>query len=127
MEIQQKKNTGFLVLDIPTILFTFAYMNRLEKHIAAIIALCKQYKVKKLFVFGSVLTNRFNEKSDIDFLVDFNKQEIEDYFDNFFDFKYALEKLLDRDIDLVEEQTIRNPYLRKNIDNTKALIYGGAY
>lgn len=126
MEIQQK-NTGFLVLDIPTILLTFAYMNRIEKHIAAIIALCKQYKVKKLFVFGSVLTNRFNEKSDIDFLVDFNKQEIEDYFDNFFDFKYALEKLLDRDIDLVEEQTIRNPYLRKNIDNTKALIYGGAY
>lgn len=126
MEIQQK-NTGFLVLDIPTILLTFAYMNRLEKHIAAIIALCKQYKVKKLFVFGSVLTNRFNEKSDIDFLVDFNKQEIEDYFDNFFDFKYALEKLLDRDIDLVEEQTIKNPYLRKNIDNTKALIYGGAY
>ena len=98
-------------------------MNRIEKHIAAIIALCKQYKVKKLFVFGSILTNRFNEKSDIDFLVDFNKQEIEDYFDNFFDFKYALEKLLDRDIDLVEEQTIRNPYLRKNIDNTKALIY----
>lgn len=122
-----QKPTGFLVLDIPTILLTFAYMNRIEKHIAAIIALCKQYKVKKLFVFGSILTNRFNEKSDIDFLVDFNKQEIEDYFDNFFDFKYALEKLLDRDIDLVEEQTIRNPYLRKNIDNTKALIYGGAY
>ena len=113
-------------MDISSIFHTFVDMNRIERHIKTIAALCQQYKVRELFVFGSILTDRFNEQSDIDFLVDFNKKEIADYFDNFFDFKYALENLLGRNVDLVEEQTVRNPYLRKNIDNTKALIYGGA-
>jgi predicted nucleotidyltransferase len=95
-----------------------------ENNIKKIVALCKKHKVNKLFVFGSVLTPRFNEKSDIDLVVDFNKDEVEDYFDNYFDFKYSLEELFGRDVDLLEEQTIRNPYLKKNVDTTKTLIYG---
>ena len=59
-----------------------------------------------------------------DLVVDFNKKEVEDYFDNYFDFKYSLEELLGREIDLLEEQTIKNPYLKKNVDATKTLIYG---
>lgn len=74
--------------------------------------------------FGSVLTNRFNDDSDVDLVVDFNKTEVGDYFDNYFDFKYSLQDLLGREIDLLEEQTIRNPYLKKNVDSTKMLIYG---
>jgi predicted nucleotidyltransferase len=57
-------------------------------------------------------------------VVDFNKTEVEDYFDNYFDFKYSLQDLLGREIDLLEEQTIKNPYLKKNVDSTKMLIYG---
>ena len=49
---------------------------------------------------------------------------MEDYFDNYFDFKYSLEDLFGREVDLLEEQTIKNPYLKKNVDATKALIYG---
>lgn len=75
-------------------------------------------------MFGSILTNHFNDKSDVDLVVDFNKKEVEDYFDNYFDFKYSLEELLGREIDLLEEQTIKNPYLKKNVDATKTLIYG---
>ena len=75
-------------------------------------------------MFGSILTNRFNDKSDVDLVVDFNKKEVEDYFDNYIDFKYSLEELLGREIDLLEEQTIKNPYLKKNVDATKTLIYG---
>ena len=75
-------------------------------------------------MFGSILTNRFNDKSDVDLVVDFNKKEVEDYFVNYFDFKYSLEELLGREIDLLEEQTIKNPYLKKNVDATKTLIYG---
>ena len=52
------------------------------------------------------------------------EKEVEDYFDNYFDFKYSLEELLGREIDLLEEQTIKNPYLKKNVDATKTLIYG---
>ena len=99
-------------------------MKLIEKNIQTIIALCRKHKVRRLFVFGSILTNRFNEESDVDLLVDFNKGEVKDYFTNFFDFKYSLEDLLGRKIDLLEEEAIRNPYLKKNVDATKTLIYG---
>jgi hypothetical protein len=89
-----------------------------------IVALCQKHKVNKLFVFGSVLTPRFNDNSDIDLVVDFKRNDVEDYFNNFFDFKYSLEELFGRDVDLLEEQTIRNPYLKKSVDATKTLIYG---
>ena len=92
-------------------------MQLIENNIHKIIDLCKKHKVHKLFVFGSILTNRFNDKSDVDLVVDFNKKEVED-------FKYSLEELLGREIDLLEEQTIKNPYLKKNVDATKTLIYG---
>lgn len=99
-------------------------MKLIESNIQKIIDLCKKHKVRRLFVFGSILTNRFNEDSDVDLIVDFDKAELKDYFTNFFDFKYSLEDLLGRKIDLLEEQTIRNPYLKKNVDATKTLIYG---
>lgn len=99
-------------------------MKLIEKNIPKIIDLCKKHKVHKLFVFCSILTNRFNDNSDIDLVVDFKKGEIIDYFENFFDLKYSLEDLLGRKIDLLEEQTIKNPYLKKNVDATKTLIYG---
>lgn len=99
-------------------------MKLIENNIQKIVALCKKYKVNKLFVFGSILTDHFNEDSDVDLVVSFNKAEISDYFNNYFDFKYSLEELFGRDVDLLEEQTIKNPYLKKNVDATKALIYG---
>ena len=91
-----------------------SHMKLIENNIQKIIDLCKKHKVHKLFVFGSILTNRFNDNSDIDLVVDFNKAEVSDY----------LENLFGREVDLLEEQTIKNPYLKKNVDATKTLIYG---
>lgn len=99
-------------------------MNLIDNNRQKIAALCKKYKVSKLFVFGSVLTNRFNDESDVDLLVSFDKEKIKDYFDNYFDFKYSLEDLFGREVDLLEEQTIKNPYLKKSIEENKALVYG---
>ena len=65
-------------------------MNLIESNMDKIIALCKKYKVSKLFVFGSILTNRFNKENDVDFIVNFDKAQVTDYFSNFFDLKYAL-------------------------------------
>ena len=93
-------------------------MNFPGNYLPAIIALCIRHKVKKLFAFGSVLTNRFNEQSDIDLVVDFDKTNVDDYFSNFFDLKYALESLFEREVDLLEDQAIHNPYLKENIDTT---------
>ncbi len=99
-------------------------MKLIKDNIQKITTLCRIHKVNRLFVFGSILTPRFSDKSDVDLMVDFNKAEISDYFTNFFDFKYSLQDLLGREVDLLEEQTVRNPFLKKNIDASKALIYG---
>ena len=93
-------------------------------HLSNITALCKKHNVKRLFVFGSVLTDKFTDKSDIDLVVDFENVPVEDYADNYFSLKDALSAMLHRDIDLLEDKAIRNPILRKNIDNSKQLIYG---
>jgi predicted nucleotidyltransferase len=99
-------------------------MNEIDKNIDIIRDLCLKHKVYKLFVFGSILTNKFKRSSDIDLLVDFKDVDLYDYADNYFDLKDALEKIFKRDIDLLEDKAIKNPYLRQSIDSSKRLIYG---
>lgn len=99
-------------------------MKMIELNMNRIVALCKKYKVNRLFVFGSVLTDKFNSESDVDMIVDFKKEEVGDYFDNYFDFKYSLQDLFGRDVDLIEEQSIKNPYFKSNVESTRQLIYG---
>jgi len=96
----------------------------LYKYSPDITKLCKQYHVKTLYAFGSVLTNKFNRESDVDLIVDFNDIPVEDYADNYFDFKFSLQDIFNRPIDLLEEQAIKNPYFRQHINHNKQLIYG---
>ena len=99
-------------------------MHLIDRNIQQIIALCKKYKVKRLYAFGSILTPKFNDQSDIDLAVDFNDQDIPDMFEHFFDFIYELETLLGRKVDLVDQSAIRNSYFQKELNSTKKLIYG---
>lgn len=99
-------------------------MDEVEKNIEKIRSLCEKHKVSKLFIFGSILTKRFKQSSDIDFLVDFSNVDLYDYADNYFDFKQSLEVLMCRQIDLLEEKAIKNPYLKRSIDSSKRLLYG---
>jgi predicted nucleotidyltransferase len=87
--------------------------------------LCLQNKVKSLYVFDSVLTNRFNSDSDIDMVVDIDSTNPLEYADNYFNLKFALQDLFNRPVDLLENKAIRNDYLRQEIDNSKQLIYAG--
>lgn len=96
----------------------------LKEHISQIKQLCNAHHVKSLFAFGSVLTNQFNGKSDIDFVVDIDSNNPLDYSDHYFALKFQLEQLLEKPIDLLEERAINNPFLRKQIDHTKVLVYG---
>jgi predicted nucleotidyltransferase len=98
-------------------------MNLIERNINKLTILCKQHKVKELYIFGSILTERFNDSSDVDFLVQFDDIDILDYFDNYMDFKEKLENLFGRQIDLLENQAIRNPIFRKVLDRDKRLVY----
>ena len=98
-------------------------MNIIDKNIDFLVSLCKQHKVKELYIFGSILTSKFNKDSDIDMLVQFDNVDILEYADNYFDFKEKLEKLLGREIDLLENQAIRNPIFRKILDRDKKIVY----
>lgn len=99
-------------------------MKRLDKHISAIDTLCIQYKVKTLYVFGSVLNEHFSSKSDIDLVVEFDSNlPVEDYVDNYFNFKFSLKDILKRPVDLLEEQAIKNPYFKQQVDREKQLLY----
>lgn len=99
-------------------------MNFLESHMLDIFKLCKNHKVKALYAFGSVITEKFNSESDVDLVVDFQQIDVLDYADNYFDLKFSLEDVLKREVDLLEEKAIKNPYFRKTLNEQRELIYG---
>jgi hypothetical protein len=98
-------------------------MNIIDENIKPIKKLCKQHNVNKLYIFGSFVTDRFTSRSDIDLLVSFGDVDLFNYYDNYLGIKESLEKLLSRSIELVEDQTVKNPILRRSIDRNKKLIY----
>jgi predicted nucleotidyltransferase len=85
--------------------------------------LCIAYDVKAMYVFGSACTDKFNAGSDIDMLVSFKELSIEKYTDNYFALHEELEKLFDRKVDLVTENSLSNPYFIQSIEETKQLLY----
>lgn len=86
--------------------------------------LCRLHRVGRLEVFGSAAGSGFDsERSDFDFLVEFESLPPGTYASNFFDLKEALESLLGRPVDLVVASAIRNPWFRKSIEQSKALLY----
>jgi len=99
-------------------------MKKIQIHQNAIAQLCKKYNVEKLYVFGSILTEKFNDSSDIDFIVKFHQLDLSKYADNYFDLKFSLEEILKREIDLLEEKSIKNPYFLEVVNHQKQLIYG---
>lgn len=94
-----------------------------EKYRNQIINLCEKHKVKSLYIFGSVLTTEFNDESDIDFIVDFQPQDVFEYTDNYYELKFALESIFGREIDLLEEKAIKNPFFKEVVNRNKKLIY----
>jgi predicted nucleotidyltransferase len=99
-------------------------MKLINQHLAELKSLCDKYHVEELYAIGSITKESFTEKSDIDILVQFGDVEPIEYFDNFMDLKTDLTKLFSRDIDLLEKQTVKNPILKKSINEDKILLYG---
>ena len=98
-------------------------MNSLSAYKNEINALCANHKVRSLYAFGSVLTPNFNTNSDIDLIVDFKEIDVKDYADNYFDFKFSLQDILNRPVDLLEEQAIKNPYFKEELNKKKVIVY----
>ena len=89
----------------------------------AIARACELYGVQRLRVFGSVLTDRFDaESSDVDFLVDF-LPENDDLFNDYFDLKAALERIVGRQVDLVDASAVHNPYFKASVFGSAQDLY----
>ena len=99
-------------------------MERIEFDRASLNSICSEHMVDKLYLFGSAASESSHTESDIDLLVKFKPFDLSDYFKNYLDFKNSLQAFFKRDVDLIEEQSLSNPYLIRPIDQNKRLIYG---
>jgi predicted nucleotidyltransferase len=101
--------------------------DEISKNLNGFNAVCQNHKVKYLYAFGSSVTDRFDYKeSDIDFLVEIDEPDPIERGEKLISLWDTFENLFHRKVDLLTDSSIRNPYLRKNIDSTKILIYDGA-
>jgi hypothetical protein len=89
--------------------------------------ICLAHQVKKLYAFGSAITDRFKEDtSDIDLLVEINEPDPVERGALLMDLWDQLEAFFHRKVDLLTYSSIKNPVLKANIEKTKTLIYDGS-
>jgi uncharacterized protein len=99
-------------------------MSVLQSHIVQIKELCKQFHVKELYAFGSVLrTDQFNEDSDIDLLIEFKEIPLTEYGDNYFQFLFSLEELFKRKVDLVSMKYLQNKFFIAEIKKNRIQLF----
>lgn len=84
--------------------------------------IAKKYNIKELSIFGSVLRNDFTNNSDIDLLIEFNKNTNYSYFD-LLEIKEKLSYIFERPVDLIEKESLKNPFRRKEILNSARKVY----
>ncbi|MDP2898604.1 MAG: nucleotidyltransferase domain-containing protein [bacterium] len=87
-----------------------------------IAAICRELGVKRLNVFGSATRADFGTESDIDIAVLFNRAPGQ-MFKRYFDLKERLERIFGRPVEIVLEDSIRNPYFREAIERTRVTVY----
>ena len=90
--------------------------------ITGLIDLAKTFKIVELHLFGSVLRDDFGPNSDIDILVRFTDDCHYSLFD-LFDIQESFQSFLHRKVDLVEIDSLVNPYRRENILSHSRKIY----
>ena len=97
----------------------------IHKYLPEIERILRSHKVKRAHVFGSSATEDFRKESDIDLLVAFEDGlgPVE-YGTHYLDAMYELEDVLGRKVDLVAEETLKNPYFIRSVKRSKVLLYG---
>jgi predicted nucleotidyltransferase len=85
---------------------------------------CARHRVARLEVFGSSLREDFKSgDSDVDLLVEFEPMEPYARVEAYFGLLDELRQLLNRDVDLVMVGAVKNPYIARDIERTKQLLY----
>jgi predicted nucleotidyltransferase len=96
----------------------------IENKIRELKDICESFGVKRLYVFGSISTAKFDEKySDIDLIVELNEKDPVEKGEKLIILWDKFEELFGRKVDLLSKTPVRNPYLQKGIEATKQLIY----
>ena len=96
----------------------------IEQQRDAIRALCQQYGVRHLDLFGSAAPVAFDAAtSDLDFVATFADTRSPGYADRYLGFAEALETLFGRPVDVITERSIRNPYFRQAVEASRQPIY----
>ena len=89
-----------------------------------IAAVCREYGIERLFVFGSAIRDDFIPgDSDIDLLVEFGPIEVTKKFHTYLDAREAFRRIFQADVDLVMRGAVKNKVIANEIDRTKKLIY----
>ena len=85
-------------------------------------SICQKWNIVELAVFGSAIRSDFNENSDVDVLVKFEKTSEISLLD-IVEIKSELEHLFKREVDILELQAVKNPFRRKNILSNIEVLY----
>jgi predicted nucleotidyltransferase len=95
-----------------------------DANLSALWALCRRFHVRRLDLFGSAATGRFDPaRSDLDFLVEFEPMPPGPYSKACRGLREGLTQLFGRPIDLLTEAALVNPYLRRQIESEKRTLY----
>lgn len=96
----------------------------IKNKLPQVIELFKAHNVIRAYAFGSVCTKKFNKQSDIDLLIAFqNGIDPLQKGQSIWDLEDALMEMFNRNIDLVTENSLKNPYFIKELNETKVTIY----
>ena len=99
----------------------------LNDNLGELTRLCRQHRVKRLAVFGSAVRDDFDaESSDLDFVVEFTPLEPNEHKDAYFGLVAALGRLFSRDVDLIELDAVRNPFVKRRILEQQETLYDAA-
>ena len=102
-------------------------LSLIQNNQESIDALCREYDVRKLELFGSGANNTHGPESDLDFLIEFCRPSKFTAFDQYFGLLLSLKQLLGHEIDLIEPATVTNPYMLKAIRRAKKqVVYDAA-
>jgi uncharacterized protein len=96
----------------------------IEKFESQIAELCRRLRISRLDIFGSATSEEFRAESDVDVLVRF-ELDGGGLFDRYFDLKEGLEGIFGRPVDVVVEDSLRNPYFKASVDRSRRTVYAG--
>ncbi len=97
----------------------------LEQNLSAIQHLMQKHRIRKGYLFGSSVNGNFGSHSDVDVLVEVDDTiEPVELGEHLWNLQFELQNLLGRQVDLVTTRSLRNPFFKQELNETRQLIYG---